>query len=110
MADCIFCDIIAGRQSATKVYEDNTLLAIEDKYPRAPVHLLIMPKRHIATLLDVQPDDATWLGAVPFVANRLAHERGIAADGYRLIANVNRGGGQEIFHVHFHLMGGRSRR
>jgi histidine triad (HIT) family protein len=110
MADCIFCDIIAGRQSATKVYEDNTLLAIEDKYPRAPVHLLIMPKRHIATLLDVQPDDATWLGAVPFVANRLAHERGIAADGYRLIANVNRGGGQEIFYVHFHLMGGRSRR
>src|SRR3712207_6256148 len=110
MADCIFCDIIAGRQSATKVYDDNTLLAIEDKYPRAPVHLLIMPKRHIATLLDVQPDDAPWVGAVPFVANRLPHERGIAADGYRLIANVNRGGGQEIFHVHFHLRGGRSRR
>ncbi len=110
MADCIFCDIVAGRRAGTKVYEDGTLLAIEDKYPRAPVHLLIMPKRHVSTLLDVQPDDAMWLGAIPFVANRLAHERGIAADGYRLLVNVNRGGGQEIFHVHFHLLGGRPRR
>jgi histidine triad (HIT) family protein len=107
MDHCIFCDIVAGRKSGTKVYEDDALLAIEDIYPRAPVHLLIMPKRHISTLLDVQPDDAVWLGAIPFVANRLAHERGIAAHGYRLIVNVNRGGGQEIFHVHFHLMGGR---
>jgi histidine triad (HIT) family protein len=110
MDDCIFCDIVAGRQSDPKVYEDGALLAIEDKYPRAPVHLLIMPKRHVATLLDVQPDDAVWLGAIPFVANRLAHERGIAAHGYRLSVNVKRGGGQEIFHVHFHLMGGRPQR
>jgi histidine triad (HIT) family protein len=108
--DCLFCDIIAGRISSTKVYEDGALLAIEDKYPRAPVHLLIMPKRHVSTLLDVQPDDALWLGTIPFVANRLAHERDIAAHGYRLIVNVNRGGGQEIFHVHFHLMGGRPQR
>lgn len=107
--NCLFCDIIMGRKPGTRVYEDDTLLAIEDIYPRAPVHLLIMPKRHIPTLLDVQPDDAAWLGRIPFVANRLAQERGIAAHGYRLIVNVQRGGGQEIFHVHFHLMGGRPR-
>ena len=107
MGECAFCDIIAGRKPALTVYEDDVLLAIEDIHPRAPVHLLIMPKRHVATLLDLQPDDAVWLGAVPFVANRLARERGIAGSGYRLVVNVNRDGGQAIFHVHFHLLGGR---
>ena len=106
MGVCVFCDIIAGRKPAVAVYEDDVLLAIEDMYPRAPVHLLIMPKRHVATLLDVQPSDTIWLGAVPFVANRLARERSIADSGYRLTVNVNRGGGQVIFHVHFHLLGG----
>src|SRR5919206_332150 len=104
MGECAFCDIIAGRNPALTVYEDDVLLAIEDIHPRAPVHLLIMPKRHVATLLDLQPDDAVWLGAVPFVANRLARERGIAGSGYRLVVNVNRDGGQAIFHVHFHLL------
>jgi histidine triad (HIT) family protein len=82
-------------------------LAIEDILPRTPVHLLIMPKRHVPTLLDIQPQDTVWVGAIPFVANRLARECGIADSGYRLVANVNHGGGQVIFHVHFHLMGGR---
>ncbi|MBI3327647.1 MAG: histidine triad nucleotide-binding protein [Nitrospinae bacterium] len=104
---CIFCDIVAGRKPAVNVYEDEALLAIEDMYPRAPVHLLLMPKRHVPTLLDIQADDAAWVGAIPFVANRLARERGIADSGYRLVVNVNRGGGQAIFHVHFHLLGGR---
>src|SRR5919109_5696394 len=107
MAACVFCHIIADRKPAVKVYEDDVLLAIEDTHPRAPVHLLIMPKRHVPTLLDIQPDDTLWLGAIPFVANRLARERGIADSGYRLVANVNHGGGQVIFHVHFHVMGGR---
>ena len=110
MAGCIFCDIIAGDEAAVKIYEDDVLLAVEDIQPRAPVHLLIMPKRHVPTLLDIQPDDTVWLSAVPFVANRLARERGIADHGYRLVANVNHGGGQVIFHVHFHLMGGRQLR
>jgi histidine triad (HIT) family protein len=108
MNTCIFCDIIAGHKSATKVYEDDRLLAIEDLYPRAPVHLLIMPKRHVPTLLDLQPDDTPWVGAIPFVANRLAHQRNIADNGYRLVVNVNHGGGQAIFHVHYHLLGGRT--
>ena len=107
MAECVFCNIIDGRKPAVKVYEDDALLAIEDLHPRAPVHLLIMPKRHVPTLLDIQSDDTVWLGAVPFVANRLARERDIADSGYRLVVNVNHGGGQVIFHVHFHLMGGR---
>jgi histidine triad (HIT) family protein len=107
MADCIFCDIIAGRKPGVKVYEDDVLLAIEDIFPRTPVHLLIMPKRHVPTLLDIQPEDRAWVGAIPFVANRVARERGIADSGYRLVANVNHGGGQVIFHVHFHVMGGR---
>ena len=107
MAACIFCDIIADLKPGVKAYEDDVLLAIEDIHPRTPVHLLIMPKRHVPTLLDIQPEDTGWLSALPFVANRLARERGIAADGYRLVANVNHGGGQVIFHVHFHLMGGR---
>jgi histidine triad (HIT) family protein len=107
MAACIFCDIIADRKPGVKVYEDDHVLAIEDVHPRAPVHLLIMPKRHVPTLLDIQADDAVWVGAIPFVANRLARERGIADSGYRLVVNVKHGGGQVIFHVHFHLMGGR---
>jgi histidine triad (HIT) family protein len=107
MAECIFCDIIADRKPGVKVYEDDVLLAIEDIHPRTPVHLLIMPKRHIPTLLDIRPDDAKWVSAIPFVANRLARERGIADSGYRLMVNVNHDGGQVIFHVHFHLMGGR---
>jgi histidine triad (HIT) family protein len=107
MDACVFCDIIAGRKPAVTVYEDDILLAIEDLYPRAPVHLLIMPKRHVATLLDIQTDDRVWLSAVPFVANRLAREHSIADSGYRLAVNVNRGGGQVIFHVHFHVLGGR---
>jgi histidine triad (HIT) family protein len=107
MAECIFCDIIADRQPGVKLYEDDVILAIEDIHPRTPVHLLIMPKRHVPTLLDIQPDDTVWVSAIPFVANRLAREHGIADSGFRLVANVNRGGGQVIFHVHFHLMGGR---
>jgi histidine triad (HIT) family protein len=110
MGECVFCDIIAARKPAVKAYEDDRLLAIEDIYPRAPVHLLIMPKRHVPTLLDLQPEDAAWVGAIPFVANRLARERGIADHGYRLVVNVKHGGGQAIFHVHFHLLGGRTLR
>jgi histidine triad (HIT) family protein len=107
MATCVFCDIIADRKPGVKVYEDDVLLAIEDIHPRTPVHLLIMPKRHVPTLLDIEPDDTVWLTRLPFVANRLAREHSIADHGYRLVANVNQGGGQVIFHVHFHLLGGR---
>jgi histidine triad (HIT) family protein len=107
MAECVFCEIINDRKPAVKVYEDDVLLAIEDIHPRAPVHLLIMPKRHVPTLLDIQPDDAVWVSAVPYVVNRLARERDLADSGFRLVANVKRGGGQVIFHVHFHMMGGR---
>jgi histidine triad (HIT) family protein len=107
MAECVFCEIINDRKPAVKVYEDDVLLAIEDIHPRTPVHLLIMPKRHVPTLLDIQPDDAVWVSAVPYVANHLARENKIADSGYRLVANINHGGGQVIFHVHFHVMGGR---
>ena len=107
MNACVFCDIVAGRAPAVKVYEDEALIAIEDIAPKAPVHLLLMPRRHVRTLLDLGEEDKAWVGAIPFLANRLAREHGVADSGYRLIANVNRGGGQVVFHVHFHLMGGR---
>lgn len=107
MNACVFCDIVAGKAPAVKVYEDEALLAIEDIAPKAPVHLLLMPRRHVRTLLDLAEEDKPWVGAIPFLANRLAREHGIADSGYRLIANVNRGGGQVVFHVHFHLMGSR---
>jgi histidine triad (HIT) family protein len=110
MPGCLFCDIIADLKPGTRAYEDDVLLAIEDIHPRTPVHLLIMPKRHVATLLEITPDDTVWLTRLPFVANQLARERGIADSGYRLVVNVNHGGGQAIFHVHFHLMGGRQLR
>jgi histidine triad (HIT) family protein len=107
MAACIFCEIIAGHKPGRIVYQDDALVAIEDIHPRTPVHLLIMPRRHVPTLLDLAPEDAVWMGAIPFVANQLAHAHGIAESGYRLVVNVNHGGGQVIFHVHYHLMGGR---
>ena len=105
MVACIFCDIIADLKPSVKAYEDDVLLAIEDIYPRTPVlpHHAETPRANPA---GHQPEDTVWLSA-SFVANRLARERGIADNGYRLVVNVNHGGGQVIFHVHFHLMGGR---
>lgn len=105
MSDCIFCRIATGEIPANKVYEDEDVLAFRDIRPQAPVHLLIIPKRHIATLADAVPEDALLLGRMLALAPRLAAEQG-ADDGFRTIINTGRVGGQEVYHLHLHVLGG----
>lgn len=105
--DCIFCRISAGEIPAKVVYEDDTVLAFHDAAPRAPVHVLIIPRRHIATLLDASEQDAALLGALQLRAVEIARELGLDSDGFRLVTNCLAGAGQSVFHIHLHLLGGR---
>lgn len=107
MAECLFCKIINREIQAEIVYEDERLLAIKDIRPQAPVHLLIMPKKHISTLLDLTEEDKDLIGNIYLVANRLAKEKSTAQCGFRIVANCGPDSGQEVFHIHFHLLGGR---
>ena len=108
MNDCIFCKIVAGSIPSNKVYEDDEVLAFHDINPTAPVHILIIPKRHIATTLDFTPGtDEALVGKLITTATRLARELGIDQSGYRLVFNTHEDGGQEVYHVHLHLLGGR---
>lgn len=104
-ADCLFCRIARREIPAAVVYEDDRLLAFEDIRPRAPVHLLVIPKRHVRSLDEA--DDRDLLGDIALLGARLARERGVADSGYRFLTNVNRDGGQLVFHLHFHVIGGR---
>lgn len=104
----IFSKIIAKEIPADIVYEDDLVLAFRDIAPQAPTHILIIPKREIATANDVTAEDEATLGRLLLAAAKLAEKEGIAADGYRLIVNCNKHGGQEVFHLHMHLLGGRS--
>jgi histidine triad (HIT) family protein len=108
MADCLFCKIIDGQIPATIVYQDDRVLAFNDVNPQAPTHVLIVPKRHIATLGDLTPDDDQIVGELARRAAAIAAERGIAAGGYRTVFNTNRDAGQTVFHIHLHLLGGRA--
>jgi histidine triad (HIT) family protein len=105
--DCIFCKIINGELPTAKVYEDERIIAFNDRHPRAPVHQLIVPKKHIATLNDLTDDDTALVGTLIQRARLLAKEANIANDGYRTVFNCNGDGGQEVFHLHLHLLGGR---
>jgi|SRR5208283_1344538 len=102
-ADCVFCNIVNGKLPADKVYEDDLVVGFWDANPVAAVHILIVPRKHIATLNDVKPEDHI-LCHVGQVASRIAEDFGVAQTGYRLFINVNRGGGQVIFHLHAHLI------
>ena len=104
----IFSKIIKREIPADIVYEDDLALAFRDIAPQAPVHILIIPKREIATANDVTPGDEAALGRLLIAAAQIARDEGIAADGYRLIVNCNEHGGQEVFHLHMHLLGGRN--
>ena len=108
MADCLFCKIIAREIPATIVYEDDRVLAFNDINPQASTHLLVVPKRHVATLNDLTADDDALVGEVVRRAAALAKERGISAGGFRTVFNTNRDAGQTVFHIHLHLIGGRS--
>lgn len=107
MENCIFCKIAAGEIGAL-VYEDEYVAAFDDLNAQAPVHVLIIPKKHIARISDVTEDsDARLMGKVLVAANKIAAQRNIADDGYRIVVNCNEGAGQSVWHVHFHLLGGR---
>lgn len=108
MADCVFCNIVEGKIPAKLVHQDDELVAFEDIDPQAPVHLLIVPRRHIPTLNDLRPEDDALAGRMLRVAAALAGERGIAERGWRAAFNVNRDAHQLVFHVHLHVLGGRT--
>ncbi|MCL2496090.1 MAG: histidine triad nucleotide-binding protein [Clostridiales bacterium] len=106
MENCIFCRIAAGQIPANFLYEDEDIAAFRDINPRAPVHVLIIPKKHIASLAEIEEADTALLGRICLVARQLAENEGIAASGYRLISNCGTDSGQEVAHLHFHLLGG----
>ena len=110
MSETIFSKIIAGEIPADVVYEDDEILAFRDINPQAPVHVLVIPKQEIATVNDIQPNQAELIGRMVLVAQKIAVEEGIAEDGYRLAINCNRHGCQEVFHLHLHLLGGKQLR
>lgn len=105
MDDCIFCRIVEGKIPARKVYEDELTVAFWDAQPASPIHVLIVPRKHIATLNDVKDGDAI-LGHMGLVAKKIAQDMGVADFGYRFFINVNRGGGQVVFHLHAHVVSG----
>ena len=104
---CIFCKIASGEIDAEIIYSDDSCVAFRDLEPKAPVHILIIPRAHIESMETIQDEDTHLLGKMGAVARDLAREEGIAGDGYRLILNCNASGGQTVFHLHMHLLGGR---
>lgn len=108
MSDCIFCKIDKGEIPTEKVHDDGDLFVIRDITPQAPTHLLIIPKRHIPTLLDLEDGDIPVIGRVYEVANTLAREHGFENSGFRVVVNCGAGAGQSVFHIHFHLLAGRA--
>jgi histidine triad (HIT) family protein len=108
MADCLFCKIISGEIPTDLVYEDKNKVAFRDINPQAPTHILIIPREHIETLNDINQSHGELLGAMQLTASYLAKEEGIYEEGYRTVFNCNRAAGQTVFHIHLHLLGGRS--
>ena len=107
MTDCLFCRIIGHDIPASIVFEDERVLAFNDINPQAPTHVLVIPKRHIASLNDLTAGDDSIVGELTRRAAAIARERGIDAGGYRTVFNTNRDAGQTVFHIHLHLLGGR---
>jgi histidine triad (HIT) family protein len=105
--DCLFCKIATGETDTRFIYEDDTLVVFKDKYPYRPVHLLIVPKKHIRSINDLTPEDRDIVSEMIYKAPDIAREFKIKKEGYKLLFNVERGGGQVIFHLHLHLMSGR---
>ena len=107
--NCLFCKIVKGDIPSKKVYEDEEFIAFHDINPAAPVHLLLVPKRHVVSMQDITPDDAPWLGRMMALASKLAADNGCRpgpSGGFRLVVNNGHDGGQEIDHLHVHIIGG----
>ena len=107
MTDCIFCKIAAGEIPSEFVYEDDQVVGFRDLNPQAPTHVLLIPRRHIATLNDLRPEDEALVGHLYTAAAQVARQEGLAEAGYRTVINCNADGGQTVFHLHLHLLGGR---
>jgi histidine triad (HIT) family protein len=107
MLDCIFCKIIARQTPALLLYQEHLVSAFRDHRPAAPVHVLVVPNRHIASVNDLTGEDEELMGHLFTVARQLARQEGIDQSGYRLVVNTGRHGGQGVFHLHLHLLGGR---
>jgi histidine triad (HIT) family protein len=107
MNDCIFCKIIAGESPGQMLYQDESVSAFRDNRPVAPVHVLVVPNKHIASVNDLTAEDESLVGHLFTVACQLAHQEGVDHSGYRLVVNTGRHGGQGVFHLHLHLLGGR---
>lgn len=108
MSDCIFCKIAAHEVGSDAVYEDEEFLAFRDINPMAPTHVLLIPKKHMSSLLDVPEQDASLAGRMLTLAAKLARQLGLAEDGFRVVINTGKLGGQTVGHLHFHLLGGRA--
>ena len=107
MEDCLFCKIIKGEIPSTIVYEDDEILAFRDINPVAPVHVLVIPKKHISSLVDLKPEDEALVGKIYSVINKIAKQENIFERGFRVVVNCGEEGGQEVKHLHFHLIGGK---
>ena len=107
MENCIFCKIIKGEIPSKKVYEDDEILAFHDISPMAPTHVVIIPKKHIETLLDATEEDSYLIGHIYQVINKIAEDMKIEKDGFRVIVNCGKDAGQEVMHLHFHLLAGK---
>ena len=107
MSDCLFCKIIAGDIPADIVYQDDDVIAFRDINPQASTHVLVIPRKHIATINDLEPDDAPLVGQMYLATKIVAEQEGVAEAGYRTVFNCNRDAGQVVFHIHLHVLGGR---
>ena len=106
-ANCIFCKIVAGEIPSTRVFEDEICMAFDDMHPQAPTHILIIPREHVDSLDKARFEDKESLGHLLLTAAEIAREKGFAENGYRVVINTNSDGGQTVFHLHVHLLGGR---
>lgn len=107
MSDCLFCKMVSGEITPDIVYETETVLAFRDINPQAPTHVLIIPKKHIETLADMAEEDVLLMGEIMLVAKKVAEIEEIAESGYRTVFNCKQDAGQEVYHIHLHLLGGR---
>lgn len=107
MSDCLFCGVVNGEIDANIVADGDHWLAFRDINPQAPTHILVIPKKHVATVNDLKAEDEALVGKLVRAAGQIASDEGIAEEGYRLVLNTNAGAGQSVFHIHLHLLGGR---
>ncbi len=108
MSDCIFCKIASGEINASIVYQDDDVVAFNDLNPQAPTHVLVIPRKHVSRISELEEADAALAGRLILAANQIARDLGFVEEGYRLVLNCNEGAGQSVWHVHLHLLGGRT--